>query len=94
VTLAPHCPGSPRTGEALDDLLPGSINMRRVFVDTSSTPVTFWVGSHHGAAIIRLEPLDWRWLELPRHHRACSGDLDDRGKAVPNRSGWPGQARP
>jgi virginiamycin B lyase len=29
-----------------------------VFVDDSTTPVTFWVGSNHGASIIRLTPLD------------------------------------
>ena len=32
--------------------------IRRVFVDSSTTPVTFWVGSNHGASIIKLEPLD------------------------------------
>ena len=32
--------------------------MRRVFVDNSTTPVTFWVGNNHGASIVRLEPLD------------------------------------
>ena len=35
-----------------------STNIRRVFVDNSTTPVTFWVGSNHGASIIKLEPLD------------------------------------
>jgi len=29
-----------------------------VFVDNSATPVGFWVGSNHGASIIKLEPLD------------------------------------
>ncbi len=32
--------------------------MRRVFVDNSTTPVTFWVGNNHGASIVKLEPLD------------------------------------
>ena len=32
--------------------------LRRVFVDNSTTPVTFWVGSNHGASIIKLEPLE------------------------------------
>jgi len=27
-------------------------------VDNSTTPVTFWVGSNHGASIVKLEPLD------------------------------------
>jgi len=29
-----------------------------VFVDNSTTPVTFWVGNNHGASIVRLEPLE------------------------------------
>jgi hypothetical protein len=29
-----------------------------VFVDNSATPVAFWVGSNHGASIVKLEPLD------------------------------------
>jgi hypothetical protein len=29
-----------------------------VFVDNSTTPVTFWVGSNHGASIIKLELLE------------------------------------
>ena len=47
-----------RTGEMVDYLLPRSTNIRRVFVDNSTTPVTFWIGSNHGASIVRLEPLD------------------------------------
>jgi hypothetical protein len=29
-----------------------------VFVDSSTTPPTFWLGSNHGAAILKVEPLD------------------------------------
>jgi virginiamycin B lyase len=47
-----------RTGDMIDYLLPRSTNIRRVFVDNSTTPVTFWVGSNHGASIVKLEPLD------------------------------------
>jgi streptogramin lyase len=47
-----------RTGETVTYLLPRSTNIRRVHVDNSTTPVTFWVGSNHGASIIKLEPLD------------------------------------
>ena len=32
--------------------------VRRVFVDNSTQPVTFWVGSNHGASIVKLTPLD------------------------------------
>jgi streptogramin lyase len=48
----------PRTGVFTEYLLPRSTNIRRVFVDSSTTPVTFWVGSNHGASVIKLEPLD------------------------------------
>jgi streptogramin lyase len=48
----------PRTVEVTEYLLPRPTNIRRVFVDDSTSPVSFWVGSNHGAAIIKLEPLD------------------------------------
>ena len=48
----------PKTGQFTEYLLPRPTNIRRVFVDSSTTPVTFWVGSNHGASIIKLEPLD------------------------------------
>jgi virginiamycin B lyase len=47
-----------KTGQFTEYLLPRSTNVRRVFVDNATTPVTFWVGSNHGASIIKLEPLD------------------------------------
>jgi len=43
---------------SVEYLLPRQTNIRKVFVDNTTTPVTFWVGNNHGAAIIRLEPLD------------------------------------
>jgi virginiamycin B lyase len=46
------------TGEMVDYLLPRSTNIRRVFVDNSTTPVSFWVGSNDGASIVKIEPLD------------------------------------
>jgi streptogramin lyase len=49
---------NPATGEFVEYLLPAHTNVRRVFVDNSTTPVTFWVGSNHGASIIKLEPID------------------------------------
>lgn len=49
---------NPRTGQFTEYLLPRQTNVRRVFVDNSTTPVTFWVGNNHGASIIKLEPLD------------------------------------
>jgi streptogramin lyase len=48
----------PKTGKYVEYQLPKTTNIRRVFVDNSTTPVTFWVGSNHGASILKLEPLD------------------------------------
>ena len=49
---------NPKTGEIIEYLLPRFTNVRRVFVDNSTTPVTFWVGNNHGASIVKLEPLE------------------------------------
>ena len=49
---------NPSTGEATEYLLPQQTNVRRVFVDNSTAPVTFWVGNNHGASIMKLEPID------------------------------------
>jgi virginiamycin B lyase len=46
------------TGQVVDYLLPKTTNIRRVFVDESGERPVFWVGSNHGASIIKLEPLD------------------------------------
>jgi virginiamycin B lyase len=48
----------PQSGNSVEYLLPRSTNLRRVFVDNLTTPVTFWAGNNHGAEILRLEPLD------------------------------------
>ncbi len=48
----------PKTSQIVEYLMPGETNIRRVFVDSSTTPVTFWTGNNHGAAIIKVEPLD------------------------------------
>ena len=47
-----------KTGTTVQYLLPRKTYIRRVHVDNSTTPVTFWVGSNHGASIVKLEPLD------------------------------------
>jgi len=48
----------PSTGRFIEYALPRATNVRRVFVDNRTTPVSFWVGNNHGASIVRLEPLD------------------------------------
>lgn len=48
----------PKTGTFTEYMLPRSTNIRRVFVDNTTTPPSFWVGNNHGASIVKLEPLD------------------------------------
>jgi virginiamycin B lyase len=48
----------PQSGRLVEYLLPRPTNIRRVFVDNSTSPVTFWAGNNHGAEIVRLQPLD------------------------------------
>ncbi len=48
----------PKAGTFIEYLMPGHTNVRRVWVDNKTTPVTFWVGSNHAASIVKLEPLD------------------------------------
>jgi virginiamycin B lyase len=48
----------PKTGQSVQYLMPADTNMRTVFVDNSTSPVTFWVGSNHDHRIVKVEPLD------------------------------------
>src|SRR5262249_39194719 len=48
----------PSTGRFIEYALPRATNVRRVFVDNRTTPVSFWVGNNHGASIVKLEALD------------------------------------
>src|SRR6516164_9305325 len=48
----------PKSGTAIEYLMPTATNMRTVYVDNSTTPVTFWVGSNHAHALVKVEPLD------------------------------------
>ena len=48
----------PKAGRTIQYLMPSDTNMRTVFVDNSTTPVTFWVGSNHDHRIVKVEPLD------------------------------------
>jgi streptogramin lyase len=49
---------NPKTGETVEYQLPHETNMRTVFVDNSTSPVTFWTGSNHKATLVKVEPLD------------------------------------
>jgi virginiamycin B lyase len=48
----------PRTGQITDYLLPRYGNIRRVFVDDRTSPVTIWIGNNLAASVIKMEPLD------------------------------------
>jgi virginiamycin B lyase len=48
----------PKTGVTEQYLMPSETNMRTVYVDNSTTPVSFWVGSNHAHALVKVEPLD------------------------------------
>jgi virginiamycin B lyase len=49
---------NPETGKFVEYLLPRETNIRRVWVDNSTTPVTFWVGNNHQGSIVKVEPLN------------------------------------
>ena len=48
----------PKTGKMDEYLLPRSTNIRRVFVDERGAKPVLWIGSTHGASIVKVEPLD------------------------------------
>jgi streptogramin lyase len=47
-----------KSGQYTEYMLPRPTNIRRVYVDDSKNPGTLWVGSNHGASIVKVEPLD------------------------------------
>jgi streptogramin lyase len=49
---------NPATGRAIEYPLPHQTNIRRIFVDDTTTPVTVWAGNNHHATIVRIEPLE------------------------------------
>jgi len=46
------------TGQFTEYQLPRSTNIRRVYIDDNKKPGTLWIGSNHGASIVKVEPLD------------------------------------
>jgi virginiamycin B lyase len=49
---------NPKTGRSVEYLLPRQTNIRRIFVDNSTTPVTLFAGNNHHAAVVKIEPLE------------------------------------
>jgi virginiamycin B lyase len=47
-----------KTGAMTEYQLPVNTNIRNIYVDDQTAPVTLWFGNNHGATIVKLEPLD------------------------------------
>jgi len=47
-----------KSGQYTEYMLPRPTNIRRVYVDDSKNPGALWIGSNHGASIVKVEPLD------------------------------------
>jgi virginiamycin B lyase len=47
-----------KSGQYTEYMLPRPTNIRRVYVDDSKRPGTLWIGSNHGASIVKVEPLE------------------------------------
>jgi streptogramin lyase len=47
-----------KSGQVTEYLLPRPTNIRRVFVQDNGPRTVLWVGSNHGASIVKVEPLD------------------------------------
>ena len=47
-----------RTGEFTEYLLPRPTNIRHVALQERGSRSVLWVGSNHGASIVKVEPLD------------------------------------
>jgi virginiamycin B lyase len=48
----------PKTGQTNQYLMPSDTNMRTVYVDNTTEPVSFWVGSNHDHALVHVQPTD------------------------------------
>ena len=52
-----------KSGQYTEYMLPRPTNIRRVYVDDSKSPGTLWIGSNHGASIVKVD----RWIRfVPR----------------------------
>jgi streptogramin lyase len=47
-----------KSGQITEYLMPRPTNIRRVFLQETGPRPTLWVGSNHGASIVKVEPLD------------------------------------
>ena len=47
-----------KTGDMVEYPLPVNTNIRNLYIDNATTPISVWLGNNHGAAIVKLEPLD------------------------------------
>ena len=47
-----------KSGQYTEYMLPRPTNIRRVYLDDTKSTGTLWIGSNHGASIVKVEPLD------------------------------------
>jgi streptogramin lyase len=47
-----------KSGKYTEYMLPRTTNIRRVYVDDAKNPGALWIGSNHGASIVKVEPLE------------------------------------
>ena len=47
----------PQSARSVEYLLPRPTNIRRVYIDDRTNPGALWVGSNHGASIVKVEPI-------------------------------------
>ena len=53
-----HARLNPTSGRVIQYLLPTlAANIRRIDVDSRSNPIAVWIGAHHQAKLVRIEPL-------------------------------------
>jgi len=48
----------PKTGKTVEYLMPSDTNMRSLYIDNATPRPTFWTGSNHDHALVKVEPLD------------------------------------
>ena len=48
----------PQTGKSVEYLLQRQTNICRIFIDDTTTAVTFWAGNNHHATVLKIEPLE------------------------------------
>src|SRR3982074_168014 len=62
-----------KSGQITEYLLPRTTNVRRVFVEETGPRPVLWVGSNHGASLVKGEPLAYALSLLSTKHQRPPG---------------------